>query len=191
MPCDLPSARAFQPPPLACSFAFRPMWELTGHGHHLPENAEVRTAAVQLHQERAVVLGAEDRSLVVELQDPRPPRRPARPHLLEAGQVRRLIPPLVSRAPAFAGRPRCPPADEGRPPGPARWHRTWSFDDSRTRTALTGPGRYSALSAGSQRCQATASRQPFSSVAQRIRTSAASSGLTCCARKCACGPPSR
>src|SRR5262245_50586893 len=91
MRTGLPGVRAFQSWRRSLWTRLGLLWtrrgKRSGHGHHLPENVEARPVAVPLHQERAVVLGPEDRPLVVELQDPRPPRRPARPAVVEAGQV--------------------------------------------------------------------------------------------------------
>jgi len=63
-------------------------WARSSHGHHLPENEQTGPVPVPLHQERAVVVGHQNRTLVVELQDPRPPRGPARPDLMAPGQGR-------------------------------------------------------------------------------------------------------
>ena len=48
-----------------------------------PQAHEVRSARVQLRQERLHLVGHPDRPLVVELAHPHAARRPARPHLLE------------------------------------------------------------------------------------------------------------
>src|SRR3954452_4323538 len=56
-------------------------------GPHVPQPQEDRAADPELHGARLLVLEHQDRPLVVELAQPRAPRRPARPAVLEAGQV--------------------------------------------------------------------------------------------------------
>src|SRR5687767_5116147 len=58
-------------------------------GHHVPQSQEVRAADPELHAAGILVLVHQDRTLVLELEGPGAPRGPARPAVVEAGQVLR------------------------------------------------------------------------------------------------------